>query len=79
MIIMILKLFIDYSNDMDNIREYNANKQPKILTVCDDMMPYMLSNKELQQIVTELFLRGRKLNIFFCFYQAILFCCTKKC
>ena len=29
------------------------------------MIADMLSNKNLQQIVTELFIRGRKLNIFF--------------
>ena len=74
---MILKLFIDYSNDIDNIWEYNANNQPKILTVCDDMMSYMLSNKELQQIVTELFIRGRKLNIFFVFIRQSYFAVQK--
>ena len=36
---------------------------------------YMHSNKELNSIVTELFIRGRELNIF---YHTILFCCTKK-
>ena len=56
-----------YSNDMDdickNIEEYNPNKQRKILVVFDDMIADMLSNKKFTPIVTELFIRGRKLNI----------------
>ena len=60
-----------------NIEEYNPNKKRKILIAFDDMIADMLSNKKLNPIVTELFIRGRKLNIFFFFYT-ILFCCTKK-
>ena len=60
------KTFIEYSNDMHdinkNIEEYNPNKKRKILIVFDDMIPDMLSNKYLNQIVTELFIVGRKLN-----------------
>ena len=61
------KAFIEYSNDMDyiykNITEYNPNKKRRILIVFDDMIADMLSNKKLNPIVTELFIRGRKLNI----------------
>ena len=46
-----------------NIEEYNPNKKPKILIVFDDIISDMLSNKKLNPIVTELFIRGRKLNI----------------
>ena len=46
-----------------NIEEYNPNKKQKILIVFDDMIAYMLSNKKLNPLVTELFIRGRKLNI----------------
>ena len=46
-----------------NIEECNPNKTPKILTVFDEMNADMLSNKKLNPIVTELFIRGRKLNI----------------
>ena len=35
--------------------------------VFDDMIANMLSNKKLIPIVTELFIRGRKLNISFVF------------
>ena len=61
------KTFIDYSNDMHdvykNIDEYNPYKKNKILIVFDDMIADMIHNKKLNSIVTELFIRGRKLNI----------------
>ena len=46
-----------------NIEEYNPNKKHKILFDFDDMISDMLSNKKLNPIVTELFIRGRKLKI----------------
>ena len=46
-----------------NIEEYNPNKKRKILIVFDDMIADILSNKKLNPILTELFIRGRKLNI----------------
>ena len=59
--------FIEFSNDMDdiykNIEEYNPNKKRTILIVFHDMIADMLSNKKINPIVTELFIRGRKLNI----------------
>ena len=62
-----LKAFIEYSNDMrnvyKNINHYNPDKQNKILIVFDDMIADMIQNKKLNSIVTELFIRGRKLNI----------------
>ena len=36
----------------ENIKEYNPNKERKILIVFDDMITDMLSNKSLQQIIT---------------------------
>ena len=77
------KALIEYSNDMDDIyksiQECNPNKKRKILIVFDDMIADMLSNKKLNLIVTELFIRGKKLNISLAFslnlmllYQEIL-------
>ena len=61
------KAFIEYSNDMQdvykNIDEYNPDKENKILIVFDDMIADMIHNKKLNSIVTELFIRGRKLII----------------
>ena len=61
------KVFIEYSNDIHsvykNIDNYNLNKENKILIVFDDMIADMINNKKLNSIVTELFIRCRKLNI----------------
>ena len=46
-----------------NINDYNLDKENKVLLVFDDMISNMNSNKKLNSIVTELFIRGRKLNI----------------
>ena len=43
-----------------NINGYIKNE---ILIIFDDMIAGMISNKKLNSIVTELFIRGRKLNI----------------
>ena len=65
------KAFIEYSNDMQdvykNINYYNPNKKNKILIGFDDMIADMINKKKLNSIVTELFVRGRKLNISFVF------------
>ena len=50
-------------NIYKNIEEYNPNKKQKILIVFDDMIAGMVSNKKLNPIVSELFIRGGKLNI----------------
>ena len=61
------KAFIEYSNDMHdvykNIDDYNPDKENKILTIFDDLIADMIHNKKLDSIVTDLFIRGRKLNI----------------
>ena len=51
----------------ENIEEYNSNKKLKLLIAFDDMIADMLRNKNRNKIVTELFIRGRKLNIFLVF------------
>ena len=62
------KAFIEFSNDMEgvqkNINDYNLDKENKTLTVFDDMIADMINSKKLNSIVTELFIRGRKLNIY---------------
>ena len=61
------KAFIEYSNDMHkvykNIDNYNLNKENMILVVFDDMIADMINNKKLNSVVTELFIKCRKLNI----------------
>ena len=57
--------FIDYLQTIDdvyeNLEDYNRKKKRKVLIVFDYMTGDMESNKN-SSIVTELFLRGRKLD-----------------
>ena len=46
-----------------NIEDHNLGKKRKILIVFGDMIADMINNKKLNPIVTELFIRGRNLNI----------------
>ena len=46
-----------------NINYYNPDRENKILIVFDDMIVDTIQNKKLNSKVTELFIRGRKLNI----------------
>ena len=61
------KAFIEYSNDMQdvyiNIEEYNTDKERTILIVFDDMIADMIHNEQLNLIVTDFFIRGRKLTV----------------
>ena len=59
--------FIECSNTMDdiynNIDDNNPNRKRKLLIVFDDMIADIMSNKKVQAIIKELFIRCRKLNI----------------
>ena len=76
------KAFIEYSNYMQNvyknIEEYNLRKKRKVLIVFDDMIVDNINNKKLNPIVTELFIRGRKLNISTAFITQSYFKITKE-
>ena len=53
------KVFMEYSNDMQD----DMQNDMKVLIVFDDMIADMINDKKLDSIVTELFIRSRKLNI----------------
>ena len=61
------KAFVDYSQTVDdvyeNLKDYNPINKRRALIVFDDMIADMESDKKLSTKVTELFPRGRKLNI----------------
>ena len=59
------------------MEEYNTNKKRKILIVFDEMIADMLGNKKPNPIVTELFIRGRKLNISLAFITQSYFAVLK--
>ena len=72
---------MEYSNDMQdvykNIEDYNPIKKRKVLIGLDDMIADMINNNKLNPIVTELFTRGRKLNISIVFITQSYFKVTK--
>ena len=59
--------FIEYSNNMydiyDNIEDYNNKRKRKFLIVFDDMVSHVMSNKKAQQVLKDLFIGGKKLNV----------------
>ena len=59
--------FIEYSDDMndvlDDINNYNKNRDKKVLTVFDDMIADIEYNKKFKKIIKELFYRARKTNV----------------
>ena len=51
-------------NDIfENIDDYNPSRKRKILIVFDNMIADIMTNKEFQSSIKELFIRCRKLNI----------------
>ena len=60
-----------------NIEEYSPVKERKILSVFDDMITDMLSNEKFNPVVTELFIRGGKLNISLVFITQSYFALPK--
>ena len=73
--------FIEHSNNMDDIyddiEDYNKKRKRKVLIVFDDMISHIMSNKKTQQVLKELFLRCRKLNISLCFLTQSYFSILK--
>ena len=59
------------------IQGHNPNKECKILILLDDAIGDMFSNKKLNSIVTELFIRGSKLNISLVFITKSYFAVPK--
>ena len=59
--------FNEYSNSMEdilsNIEDYNKKRKRKVLVIFDDMISHVMSDKKAQQILKDLFIRCRKLNI----------------
>ena len=62
-----LKAFIECSNTMDGVCEdidgYNPTRERKILIVFDDLIAVIITNKNFQAVVKDLFIRCKQLNI----------------
>ena len=50
-------------NIYNDIKEYDLGKKRKVLIAFDDKIADMINNNKLNAIVTELFIRGRTLNM----------------
>ena len=65
------KAFTKYSNHIQdvykNIEEYNPGKKHKVLLVFNNMIADMINNKNLNPVVTTLFISDGKLNIYLAF------------
>ena len=59
--------FIEYSDDMNDvlndINNYNKNRDKKVLIVFDDMIADIEYNKNFKRIIKKLFYRARKINV----------------
>ena len=68
--------FIEYSNSMDDIyddiNDYNKKRKRIVLIVS-----HVMSNKKVQQLLKELFIRCRELNISLCFLTQSYFSVPK--
>ena len=51
----------------ENIEDYNKKKKRKVLMIFDDMISHVMSDKKAQQVLKDLLIRCRKLNISLCF------------
>ena len=73
--------FIEHSNNMDdiyeNIEDYNKKRKRKVLIVFDDTISHIVSDKKAQQVLKDLFIRCRKLNISLCFLTQCYFSVPK--
>ena len=72
---------MEYSNDVQdaykNIEEYNPIKKRNVLIVFDDMIADMINNNKLNPIVTELFIRTRKLKFLLSLLRNLILKCRK--
>ena len=73
--------FIEHSNSMDDIyddiEDYNKKRKRKVLIIFDDMISHVMSDKKAQQVLKDLFIRCRKLNILLCFLSQSYFSVQK--
>ena len=73
--------FIGCSNTTDDVYEdiddYSPNRKRRILIAFDEMIADIMSNKNIQAVVKELFIRCRKLNISLVFITQFYFSVPK--
>ena len=58
---------------LDDINNYNKNRDKKVLIVFDDIIADIEYNKNFKQIIKELFYRARKINVSIVFIKQSYF------
>ena len=61
----------------DDINDYKKKRKRNVLIVFDDMISHVMSDKKAQQVLKELFIKCRKLNIGLCFLTQSYFSVPK--
>ena len=61
----------------DDFEDYNKKRKRKVLILFDDMISHVMSDKKAQQVLKELFIKCRKLNISLCFLTQSYFSVPK--
>ena len=61
----------------ENIEDYRKIRKRKVSIVFDDMISHVMSDKQAQQVLKDLFTRCRKLNISLCFLTQSYFSVPK--
>ena len=62
----------------NNIDDYDSNRERKMLIVFDEIIADIMTNKKIQAIIKELFIRFRKLNISLVFITQFYFSVPKE-
>ena len=61
----------------DDIKNYNKKRKRKVSIALDDMISHVMSDKKVKQVLKELFIRCRKLNMSLCFLSQSYFSVPK--
>ena len=62
---------------LPNIEDYNKKRRRKVLIIFDDMISHVMSDKKAEEILKDVFIRCRKLNISPCFLTQSYFLVSK--
>ena len=54
---------------LSDINDYNKKRKRKVLIIFDDMISHVMTNKKAQEVLKDLFIRCKKLNISLFFFK----------
>ena len=74
---LLLSVVILWMKFMKKLRTITKREKKNVLIVFDDMISHVMSDKKAQQVLKDLFIRCRKLNISLCFLNQSYFSVPK--